>query len=142
MNYSDIRDVLRVAMAIRRQLETAKTYERIDVQGQCIGVINKLKSLDIPPYFKAEAIQREAEIGAYEDFLRRWLKSRGQSAPVMRVEAALVSPDGSRLELGKGVDTSVDFETYADEGTAAHETAERWYARKGITLRVIDGGKK
>lgn len=103
--------------------------------------IGELKALDIPKSLQQAPMLeqlRDAEIGACEDLLRIWLKTRGQSAPLQRLTAAFVHPEtGELIELGEG---------YLPPDGIVHtgfDTAdERAYLRNGVVLRVIDGGKK
>lgn len=130
MNAQDINAVLRVAREARRQCETASPDEFVKLNvGPFLEVaIGKLKALNIPVTMKYEGIQREAEIGACEDCIRRWLKARGQTnvvQPVTRPD--LIFPTG-RLVF---------------EGLKRPDPEPRMYTRDGQTVfRVYDGGKK
>jgi hypothetical protein len=152
---SRIRELISYATHIRRDFErlTPEKFAAHEAVATTLNAtIQALKGLEIPQRYRAEIIVREAEIGACEDTIRRWLKARGQSYLLNRIEpkplppvpgvvtATLVCPDGKRIDLGEGV--MCDFETHAEEGTAAHEQGERVYGRGNVVLRVIDGGKK
>jgi hypothetical protein len=150
-----IRELISYATHMRRDFErlTPERFIAHEAVGTTLNAtIQALKGLDIPQSYRAEIILRDAEIGACEDTIRRWLKARGQSYLVDRlypkppaVIGTLVSPDGKRLDLGEGV--SFDFETHsgAPEYSAtdyAQGDDVKVYGRGGVVLRVIDGGKK
>jgi hypothetical protein len=123
MKIRDIREVIEGARWLRRDLEkvtpTAQNLERLSAK------IVEMKALEIPARFLAERMQRDAEIGACEDFIRRWLKERGQTGVIEIVDV--------RPEVFKGSERSIVWEP---------EPTERLYGRGGVVLRVIDGGKK
>lgn len=156
MKIADIRDVIRTAAWVRRDLTggTSEEFKRQDVGGRLAEQVAKLKALVIPERFPAERLARDEQIGYCEDVVARWLKARGSVAvPVVHVEATLCSPNDDRLELGAG--TTCDFETespvplvdIAPAGRMVFEPLKRapkMYTRGegGPVLKVYDGGKK
>lgn len=123
MKIADIRDVIRTAAWVRRDLTggTSEEFKRQDVGGRLAEHIAKLKALVIAERFAAERLARDEEIGYCEDTIARWNKARGSVATPTRPGTVYVA-------------------TVVEQ----HEPEEpRMYTRLGgPILKVIDGGKK
>lgn len=128
MSIAHVRETIRFATWLRRDLEGGTEREFIaneDIGRKLSAAIADMKALDIPKRFAAEHMLREAEIGACEDTIRRWLKARGQSYLIARVDPPKIAkPD--------------EYEVWVKE-----EPTSKAYTKDGKTIfRVIDGGKK
>lgn len=85
----DVRDVIRIALEARRQIErvTPAEFVQLNVGPFLFVAIQKLKALDIHPANTYYRTFRDAEIGACEDCIRRWHSAKTRKVPETAQEA-------------------------------------------------------